>query len=1222
MSLKQNIIYLYFKGKHLITSKSQYQYNHGQYLYFADLNLPQAFEVHFSNKQRGESKTQIGSNRLVEIPDEYFWSGALQIYAWVYLHSGTDDGETIYEVKIPLIKRAKPTDEETLPVQQSAIDKAIAELNNAVDITNENADKTNADKTQVATIKEEVVTLKEEIDSSASAVSQDAQSARESADASEQSAQNSAESERKALDYSDEAKGYAQSALESKNTASQKAQVASDASAEAKDFRDEAETFKNEAEQAKQNIVDYRNETKGYRDEALTAKDDVQTIKGDVQLLKTQIDDTADNVFENAREAYQSMISADNASLSASESAENASQSAINASESANQAEEFKNQSATNVAHYPKVVDGYWYVWDANNNEYINTNVDARGVKGDKGDVGNGIENTVLNSDYTLTITFTDGTSYTTPSIRGEKGIKGDVGNGIASTVLNDDYTLTLTFTDGTTYKTPSIRGEKGEQGEPATDMDIHICSASEYDSETRIPTITSPDDKTFYLVPTEDGTSPDLFTEWVYVNNAWEMFGSASVDLTDYVKNTDYASANTGGVVKVDVFTNDYQGGIATIDNKLNIIGSSATDIKSGLYYNKPVVVGNQHESTFYGLAKVAGHDEKNSTLPVGQYTDEAKSSIQDMLGITDKYSPKEWIAESETELVTNAHGKGDLFYIGETLYKVIADLNAGDVVNVGVNVEEVDVDDILDDYATKEDIQDNVSIVEKSASGSVASFDDGMNDMPLKELVVNIEPVQDLHGYDSPWVGGSGKNIVDVNNPTYTGTNISVTDGTIKSEQPSGAGSNRYISYTVEGLTVGTTYYLSVYVLTNTTGDRIKLSLQSGGTGSAQTGYGGTGYIGFAFEATETSAVFRITQTSNGSWTADKLQLEVGSSRTDYIPYENICPISGWTGMEIQHTGENLFDQNEYLLADATKVEDAEYPDTYTGNKYRFYHLHGDASDNPSATGLIPMKPYGQLTISYYKYYTPSDRIYFHYTDAEAWVNHTGNITTEGYKSYTSVPNRICDGVALDTSQGSTATFKIGALQIKVESEATEYEPYYGDIILTSWSDDVGTVYGGYVDLVKGELVVDWVHVLFSRSSRVIDSGTSDDGLRKWMTLRIAHNVPPYQITPNNGDDYGMFSIGNWRHSVEAGKNRAYVNSTYVYAVITTDIEDLTTAEGRTAYFDRLETNNIPIEVVYKRATPLHYQLTPQQLLTLKGTNNIWSDTNGQTEVKFWTH
>lgn len=44
--------------------------------------------------------------------------------------------------------------------------------------------------------------------------------------------------------------------------------------------------------------------------------------------------------------------------------------------------------------------------------------------------------------------------------------IKGDTGNGISSAVLNSDYTLTLTFTDGTTYTTPSIRGEKGEQGD------------------------------------------------------------------------------------------------------------------------------------------------------------------------------------------------------------------------------------------------------------------------------------------------------------------------------------------------------------------------------------------------------------------------------------------------------------------------------------------------------------------------------------------------------------------------------------------------------------------------------------------------------------------------------------------------------------------------------------------------------------------------------------
>lgn len=54
-----------------------------------------------------------------------------------------------------------------------------------------------------------------------------------------------------------------------------------------------------------------------------------------------------------------------------------------------------------------------------------------KGEKGDKGDTGNGIESTELNSDYTLTINYTDGTSYTTTSIRGEKGEKGDRGEAV-----------------------------------------------------------------------------------------------------------------------------------------------------------------------------------------------------------------------------------------------------------------------------------------------------------------------------------------------------------------------------------------------------------------------------------------------------------------------------------------------------------------------------------------------------------------------------------------------------------------------------------------------------------------------------------------------------------------------------------------------------------------------------------------------------------------------
>lgn len=49
--------------------------------------------------------------------------------------------------------------------------------------------------------------------------------------------------------------------------------------------------------------------------------------------------------------------------------------------------------------------------------------------------------------------------------LTGDTGATGATGNGIASAVLNADYTLTLTYTNGQTYTTPSIRGAKGDTG-------------------------------------------------------------------------------------------------------------------------------------------------------------------------------------------------------------------------------------------------------------------------------------------------------------------------------------------------------------------------------------------------------------------------------------------------------------------------------------------------------------------------------------------------------------------------------------------------------------------------------------------------------------------------------------------------------------------------------------------------------------------------------------
>ena len=110
-----------------------WQYDYGQVLQFDGLTLPDAYEVHFSNTpMSGETITQIGGADGVTVPDQFF-TGGETIYAWVYLHEGEDDGETVYMVTIPVKKRPQPSDDIPTPEEQSAIDQAIAALNVAVE---------------------------------------------------------------------------------------------------------------------------------------------------------------------------------------------------------------------------------------------------------------------------------------------------------------------------------------------------------------------------------------------------------------------------------------------------------------------------------------------------------------------------------------------------------------------------------------------------------------------------------------------------------------------------------------------------------------------------------------------------------------------------------------------------------------------------------------------------------------------------------------------------------------------------------------------------------------------------------------------------------------------------------------------------------------------------------------------------------------------------------
>lgn len=109
------------------------QYDYGQVLKFEDFpELPEYFEVHFANDPKsGRATTMIAHNGEVVVPDNLFTRG-LDAFAWIFIHEGEGNGQTVFTVRIPVIRRSGITPVTPTPAQQDAIDQAIEALNTAV----------------------------------------------------------------------------------------------------------------------------------------------------------------------------------------------------------------------------------------------------------------------------------------------------------------------------------------------------------------------------------------------------------------------------------------------------------------------------------------------------------------------------------------------------------------------------------------------------------------------------------------------------------------------------------------------------------------------------------------------------------------------------------------------------------------------------------------------------------------------------------------------------------------------------------------------------------------------------------------------------------------------------------------------------------------------------------------------------------------------------------
>lgn len=161
----------------------------------------------------------------------------------------------------------------------------------------------------------------------------------------------------------------------------------------------------------------------------------------------------------------------------------------------------------------------------------------------------------------------------------------------------------------------------------------------------------------------------------------------------------------------------------------------------------------------------------------------------------------------------------------------------------------------------------------------------------------------------------------------------------------------------------------------------------------------------------------------------------------------------------------------------------------------------------------------------------------------------------------------------------------------QLELNSDVTTYEPY----------DSNNTVYGGYVDIAKGEVVA--THILLENMwSEWTLHGTQTNTLRKYIT-------PPYELYSSSYYNYvsKISNIARYSYSwTELDETHFYVSSStriYMWLPIGTD-------------------ESTKIQVLGTLLNPIHYPLSKTELKTFLDQNNIWSNTNDITEVSYQIH
>ena len=456
------------------------------------------------------------------------------------------------------------------------------------------------------------------------------------------------------------------------------------------------------------------------------------------------------------------------------------------------------------------------------------------------------------------------------------------------------------------------------------------------------------------------------------------------------------------------------------------------------------------------------------------------------------------------------------------------------------------------------KEDLSSLAHVITDTASGDIATFTDGADNQPIQKLVATIEPVQDLHGYENPWPAGGGKNLIDPSAKTKYSNTI-------------------YEWYQTSGFTLEAN---TTYTLSSTAGASAGVYIMDFETGSAIV----SGHATETYTPTEDITVyFRMYKVSDAD-TVD-IMLEKSSTATSFAPYSNECPISGYTGLIVTRTGKNLFDKTKPLAAGLINasgevVENASYqhPDYYTKvNPSTAYVFSG---------GIVESGIYNSVVF---------------YDKDKTFINRFVPSSDGVGASFTTPAN--CTYIKFNTA--NSHNINLDTIQLEEGSTASTYEPYTGTTIPISWQTEAGTIYGGTDEVIGGALestmgMVDLGTLNWSYNSGALRFDCTNSNTLG--TKIIAGDVIPNACCTiykgvqfnNNYGKTGPDNVFFFDGGLLRVRNKAYTDNATFKAAMS------------------------GVQLCYELATPVEYALSANELTTLYGTNNVWTDA-GPVEVNY---